>query len=147
MIIQRDKYTIQISDDVLGILDSYKNSDMRKEAGGIILGTVSRKNEITISKLSLPNVYDRASRYNFERDKTVAQIIINYEFHNSQGKIIYLGEWHTHPEPNPTPSSTDIKMIKGQFQDNKLNESFLIMMIQGTQSLYTALYDGEYIYE
>lgn len=147
MIIQRDKYTIQISDDVLAILDSYKNSDMRKEAGGIILGTVSRKNEITISKLSLPNVYDRASRYNFERDKTVAQIIINYEFHNSQGKIIYLGEWHTHSAPNPTPSSTDIKMIKGQFQDNKLNESFLIMMIQGTQSLYTALYDGEYIYE
>lgn len=56
MIIQRDKYTIQISDDVLAILDSYKNSDMRKEAGGIILGTVSRKNEITISKLSLPNM-------------------------------------------------------------------------------------------
>lgn len=147
MIVKRGKYTIHISDEVLTVLDSYKNGSMKKEAGGILLGTVTLEDEITILRLSLPNSHDRASKYNFERDKNIAQIIINHEFYNSAGKIIYIGEWHTHPECNPTPSNTDIAMIKGQFKNNKLNESFLIMIIQGTQSLYIAIYDGQCICE
>jgi integrative and conjugative element protein (TIGR02256 family) len=143
MIIKRDKYIIHISEEVLSMLDKYKQKKYKNESGGIILGFVHDDNSVYISKISHPNAYDRASRFGFERDKKAAQIIVNSEFYESDGKVIYLGEWHTHPEPNPSPSSVDIHMIRQQFKNNKINENFLILIIQGTKSLYVALYNGE----
>jgi integrative and conjugative element protein (TIGR02256 family) len=141
MILKRDKYIIHISDEVLSILDKYKqHKKYQDESGGIILGIVHEDNNICISKISKPNTSDKASRYSFERDKKAAQIIVNSEFYESDGMIIYLGEWHTHPEPNPSPSSVDIKMIKQQYKHNKINEDFLILLIQGTESIYIGLY-------
>jgi integrative and conjugative element protein (TIGR02256 family) len=145
MIIKRDKYTIHISEEVLSMLDKYKQKKYQNESGGIILGFVHDDNSVYISKISQPNAYDRASRFGFERDKKAAQIIVNSEFYESDGKVIYLGEWHTHPEPNPSPSAIDIQMIKQQYKNNKINEDFLILLIQGTGNLYVALYNGKQI--
>lgn len=142
MIVKRDKYIIHIPDEVLFILDKYKQKKYQNESGGIVLGYVHEDNNIYILKVSQPNTSDKASRYGFERDKKAAQIIVNSKFYESEGKVIYLGEWHTHPEPNPLPSSVDIKMIKQQYKNNKINEVFLILLIQGTESLYVGLYDG-----
>ena len=143
MIVKRDKYTIHISDDALSILDKYKqHKKYQNESGGIILGFVHKDNNIYISKISEPNVLDKAFRYSFERNKKAAQIIVNSEFYESGGKVIYLGEWHTYPEPNPFPSLVDIKMIKQQYTNNKINEDFLILLIQGMESLYVGFYDG-----
>lgn len=147
MIVKRDKYTIHISEEVLSILDKYKQKKNQSESGGIILGFVHDDNSVYISKVSQPNTYDRASRFGFERDKKVAQIIVNSEFYESDGKVIYLGEWHTHPEPNPSPSSIDVQMIKQQYKNNKINEDFLILLIQGTENFYVGLYDGKQIFK
>lgn len=147
MIVKRDKYTIHIYDEVLSTLEKYKQKKYQNESGGIILGLVYDNNNVYISKISQPNVSDKASRYSFERDKKVAQIIVDSEFNASDGKVIYLGEWHTHPESNPSPSFVDIKMIKQQHMNNKINENFLILLIQGTESLYVALYNGKQIIE
>lgn len=147
MIVKRDKYTIHISEEVLSVLDKYKQKKNQSESGGIILGFVHEDNCVYISKISQPNAYDRASRFGFERDKKVAQIIVNSEFYESDGKVIYLGEWHTHPEQNPSPSSIDVQMIKQQYNSNKINENFLILLIQGTENLYVGLYDGKQIFK
>ena len=141
MIIKRDKYTIHISNEVLSILTRYKQDKNQNESGGIILGSVHKENHIYISKISEPNAFDKSSRYGFERDKKAAQLIVDAEFYESNGKVIYLGEWHTHPEKNPTPSPIDIKMIKQQYKSNKINENFLILLIQGTESLYVVVYN------
>lgn len=147
MIVKRDKYTIHVSDKVLSILEKYKQKKYQNESGGIILGLVHDDNNVYISKISHPNISDKASRFGFERDKKAAQIIVDSEFHASEGRVIYLGEWHTHPEHNPSPSSVDIKMIKQQYVCNKINEDFLILLIQGTETLYIALYNGKQIIE
>ncbi|NJK96100.1 MAG: peptidase [Bacteroidales bacterium] len=143
MIVIRSNHSIHISDEVLFILDKYKQNHYQNESGGIILGYVYEDNNIYISKISEPNSSDKASRYRFERDRKAAQIIVNSEFYKSEGKVIYLGEWHTHPEPIPSPSFTDIKMIKEQYKNNRINESFLILIIQGTTDLYLGLYNGK----
>ena len=49
--------------------------------------------------------------------------------------------------PTPNPSSIDIKMIKQQYHKNTINEDFLIILIQGTENLYIALYNGKEIIE
>ena len=145
MIINRAQYTIHISENVLSILEKFKQNKFQNESGGIILGSVYKNNSIYINKVSLPTKCDKSSRNNFDLDKKIAQIIVDFEYYNSKGEIIYLGEWHTHPEKNPLPSYVDTKMIKQQYKENKINEDFLILLIQGTESLYVSLYDGNAI--
>lgn len=118
---------------ILEKFTQYKSTD--PEAGGIILGKII-DNQINILKLSIPTSLDNSSRTNFERNKLSAQIILDYEFHNSNGQLVYLGEWHTHPESNPTPSKTDLQMLTRQFKNNCLNTDFLILLIKGIKSLY-----------
>ena len=143
MKIKRGKYTIQISETVLSVLEKFKQNRKQNESGGIILGSVFENDYIKITKLSLPNSFDKSTRHSFERNKQIAQIVVDFEFHNSCGKTIYLGEWHTHPENNPTPSFIDRSMFKQQFKENKINETFLIFFIQGIETLYIGIYDGE----
>ena len=133
------EYKIEFAESVLNIFDKFvQNTNYKKEAGGILLGQVSNKS-IYIIKASVPNRFDIATRYSFHRDKNIAQIIVNHEFYNSMGKTIYLGEWHTHPEDYASPSSQDIKMIKGQMKLGKLNESFALLVIRGIIGTYVGI--------
>ncbi len=142
IIIELEKYKIYIPENIISILDKYKQNNSQNESGGIILGSVSNDYNVYVSKLSLPTSFDKNNRYSFERDKKIAQILIDYEFYNSGGKTIYLGEWHTHPEDNPTPSYTDINMIKKQYKENRINDDFLIMLIGGFKEYYLGVFDG-----
>lgn len=143
MKIRIENYNIIISDRPLEIFNSYVQDTInKKESGGILLGQVVDSN-IYVMKASIPNSFDRAGRYKFHRNKKAAQVIIDYEFVNSNKKTIYLGEWHTHPENNPSPSGIDIKMLKQQFKNNRINEKYLLLLIRGSQKTYVALYDGD----
>lgn len=135
--------TIIISETVLNVIQQYiQNTPQKKEAGGILLGQVIQ-DKIYITRASTPNKFDKSSRYLFERNKEIAQVIVDYEFANSNSKTIYIGEWHTHPENTPTPSNQDKKMIKEQFRLSKLNEPFLVLIIQGIKELYLGLYNKD----
>ena len=48
----------------------------------------------------------------FWRDKEPAHHTVDAVWKASRQSQNYLGEWHTHPENDPTPSSTDIKIWK-----------------------------------
>ncbi len=136
-------YKIYFTEDVLFLMSKFIQSKHKQhEAGGILLGQV-KENNIYITRVSFPTSHDRSSRYFFSRNKNFAQAIIDFEFHNSNKRTIYLGEWHTHPEELPTPSNTDRKMIKDQFLKNRLNEPFLLQYIQGTNGFYLALLEPD----
>lgn len=123
------------------IFDRFKQTNRKDtEKGGIILGRLI-DDRIHIQKLSVPSELDKSSRFNFERHRLSAQFIIDYEFVNSHGQLIYLGEWHTHPEASPTPSPQDIKMINEQFRNNKIYTNFLLLAIQGLEKLYIGVID------
>lgn len=134
---------IVIARSVLDRIEKFKQTTKKApESGGILLGQVTDK-KVFILKVSTPNKFDKSSRYTFDCNKDAAQIIIDYEFINSGQKTIYLGEWHTHPEDYPNPSGVDKRMINNQYFKNKLNEPFLILIIQGLKGLYSAIFDGE----
>lgn len=117
-----------------------QNSIKSNESGGILIGNIIDKNDIIIHKITEPNSFDKSSRYGFERDKQIAQIILDFEFSNSGGRNIYLGEWHTHPEKNAIPSGQDKKMILQQFKRNKLNSQTICLIIIGIETSYIGLY-------
>jgi integrative and conjugative element protein (TIGR02256 family) len=136
---------ILIEENVIELFQHFKQTGNKNERGGIILGEVS-KNKIIIKKASIPTQFDKSFRFKFIRHKKSAQIFTDFEFYNSRGRVIYIGEWHTHPENYPSPSSTDINMIKTQFRKNKINETFLLMIIVGLKGYYLGYYDGENLY-
>lgn len=147
MEVTRGKYKVVISDQVISLIDQHAQVKRHMyEAGGILLGQIEN-NTVYIIRVTTPNKFDSRSRYNFIRAKDPAQIVINYEFYNSDKKTIYLGEWHTHPEANPTPSEQDITMIRDQFHKNKINEKFLLLIIKGLPNYYIALYEGNQLIE
>ncbi|HEY5125283.1 MAG TPA: Mov34/MPN/PAD-1 family protein, partial [Ignavibacteria bacterium] len=114
----------------------------KNEAGGILLGQINR-DCILITRASVPNKKEKSDRYNFVRNKTKAQIIIDYEFVNSGSKTIYLGEWHTHPFNIANPSRVDIEMIKEQFKNNIIQTDFLMLVILGIKKDYIGIYNGK----
>ncbi|TWR24792.1 hypothetical protein FPZ43_18015 [Mucilaginibacter pallidiroseus] len=143
MQLKLDQYDILIHPEPLAILEKFtQNKPKLPEAGGVILGKII-DGQINITKLSVPTPLDRCSRTNFERHKTSAQIILDYEFYNSNGQTVYLGEWHTHPEPFPTPSGTDLKMIDSQFRNNDLRTDFLLLVIKGTSGMYLRMVNNK----
>lgn len=143
MVIRIENYTINIIDEVTTILASQKQvGKFDNERGGILLGKVYGT-DIHVLKISLPTELDKSGRFFFERHRLSAKLIVEYEFHNSNGQMLYLGEWHTHPEAHPTPSDQDRQMIKEQFKNNKIQTTFLLLFIQGTDRLYTAVYNKQ----
>lgn len=145
--VQLGPYTLFFNLETLEILKRYRQFRKRdKEAGGILMGQVQDLH-IYITRASLPSPFDKASRYSFERNKKIAQLLIHYEFWNSGKTITYLGEWHTHPEPKPNPSPTDIKMIASQLKENDLQYTFVIQCIVGMEKVYLKLLTKKNQYE
>lgn len=48
----------------------------------------------------------------YKRSGRKAQKIINRRWYETNGVINYIGEWHTHPNMQAVPSSTDISSLK-----------------------------------
>jgi len=138
-----DDKELVIIEKVKKIFNYFRQDTLEKnEAGGILLGQIN-KDSILITRASIPNKKDKADRYDFIRDKTMAQHIIDYEFANSNGKTLYLGEWHTHPANIASPSGVDKKMINDQFAKNKIHTDFLLLIILGLKKDYIASYNGK----
>lgn len=147
MQLQIGKYNILLHCQPLEILERFTQyNQTASESGGILIGKIIN-NQINVLKLSVPTALDVGSRMNFERNKISAQIILDYEFYNSNGQLIYLGEWHTHPESFPKPSTTDLNMLKIQFKKNQLVTDFLLLLIKGTKGIYVRLIDKAGFYE
>jgi integrative and conjugative element protein (TIGR02256 family) len=99
----------QISPATMCSIRRYTQDSPRKlEAGGVLLGRhIAASNDIVVDDLTVPMRGDRRGRYFFVREHEAHQRIIDRAWRGSGGTCTYLGEWHTHPEPVPTPSSVD----------------------------------------
>ncbi len=127
--------------DLLNEMINFKQSTMKMpESGGVITGLIFN-DEIRITSCSIPNEYDKQSRFNFIRSKFGAQKFINEKYFKSQGTEIYLGEWHTHPEKFPKPSMTDILSFKNTLESNILNSTIFFMLIVGLCEIYVGVYN------
>lgn len=85
-----------------------QHEDATPEAGGIMLGRVIlHAPRVVVDAVTEPSRWDRWTRYSFFRAKEPAQRAINRAWGTSDRTRNYLGDWHTHPEDDPTPSAID----------------------------------------
>jgi integrative and conjugative element protein (TIGR02256 family) len=134
---------LRIDQKVFNVLMSFiQDKKDKPESGGILIGYYIDEFSFYISDLSIPSEKDKKSRFNFVRSFISAQEVIDNFFKKSKGKKIYLGEWHTHPEKVPIPSSTDLNSFQNQLKTNKLNSKFIFMVIIGTEGIFVAFYSN-----
>lgn len=116
---KRYKTVINISDKVISNMSMYvQNRSFINESGGVLLGyKVKEHNVIIIDDLSLPDKEDESSMIKFIR-KSISHILkINK---SSLNNSFCIGNWHTHPVSNPTPSLIDLSTWKKNYLSVKV---------------------------
>jgi len=118
---------IQLSTSTVAALAAHRQVDHgAMEAGGVLLGRlILDSQDIVVDGITDPGPRDRRSRYFFYRTKDRTQLLIDQAWRDSCGTRIYLGEWHTHPEPDPTPSAHDLRnwqriALKAVYEQDRL---------------------------
>lgn len=130
---------VHILQSVVDIFEGFRQKTAwQHESGGILLGRIYPE-KIVIEKASAPNKKDKSGRYFFERDVKTAQKIVNDSWNETCGEVVYFGEWHTHPENNPTPSLIDKMLITNMLRDTKMEVEFLFLVIVGISNDYVAI--------
>lgn len=100
---------ILINPKVVDVIASYvREAEEPMEAGGILIGSY-RGAHIEIVDCTEPMKKDRRSRFSFLRIDAGHQSIATSAWIKSQKTETFVGEWHTHPDDYPMPSSIDRK--------------------------------------
>lgn len=125
---------------VIETIRSYAIGDQRSsEAGGIFIGAY-RARHIEVVSCTVPMAADLRGRYSYDRKDHGHQLAATSAWQDSGHTLTYVGEWHTHPENDPTPSFQD-KWTWGRVMKRRSNMPFLFC-IQGWRQRWCALGQG-----
>lgn len=102
---------LKFAQDVVAKLSTFRQTRISDpETGGMLLGRlIEGSTDVILDEVTIPQKRDRWGRFFFKRNKKQAQDFVDLAWNSSGNSRIYLGEWHTHPEDDPTPSQQDIK--------------------------------------
>lgn len=81
------------------------------ECGGIFVGQITGGVTAKIEKMALPKKFSSTPVY-FVRLNNFINGWLKRLFTKYNGNMIYLGEWHSHPNGQPYPSTTDLNAMK-----------------------------------
>ncbi len=115
-----------------GMAGFVQNDPAKREAGGVLLGRfLIGNNDVIVDHITVPMTGDKRSRFGFFRSQNAHQKRISEAWASSQGTCNYLGEWHTHPEDDPNPSTHDLTNWKNKLNHDKFDGDFLVFIIVG----------------
>lgn len=126
-----DEGRFQLGTEVLNHLLSFiQDSPGKPEAGGILLGRhILDSQDIIVDLATQPLPGDRRTFLSFFRAKPSHQNIIDQVWRDSGGTCTYLGEWHTHPEQQPTPSNFDLENWQKKLKEDKYSAPIFFVIV------------------
>lgn len=104
------------------------------EAGGVLIGSL-RGPHIEVVDCTQPMPNDLRRRHAFDRRDVGHVAAIHAAMKGSAGTIGYVGEWHTHPEPVPSPSGQDATNWRDLVRQTRHPLAFVIL---GTDGLFVS---------
>jgi integrative and conjugative element protein (TIGR02256 family) len=121
---------LSISDNMVQEMINEGRIRYPAEFGGVLVGRYSGKGRLAIVEQFILPVKYSASKYHFERDSVglYEQLTV---FYQREPSLIYIGEWHTHPNAPPVPSNTDLKAMRELANDQNVMISNPILLIIG----------------
>jgi integrative and conjugative element protein (TIGR02256 family) len=122
--------TLEIEDDLLCYLIDIGTKHYPNEFGGFLIGNYAEvQTHLRITDTILPYKF-KGTPYLFERD-TIGIDDKLKQFYDEEPKKYYLGEWHTHPNNLPIPSSTDVNAINSIANHPEVSIKNPVMLIIG----------------
>ena len=136
---------ILIRDEVLETIQKFRqDGDRDNEAGGILLGMRKAGGHIELVRATEPSEFDGRARYGFIRELAKHADVAHDAFIASKQLVHYVGEWHSHPEDQPSPSWID------KWEWKKLarlqQQSPLAMIIVGIKDLWIGTVTAREVY-
>jgi integrative and conjugative element protein (TIGR02256 family) len=105
------------------------------EAGGVLLGRyIAGTADVVVDAVTEPMAGDRRSRARFFRHRRGHQLAMDAAWSESGRTCAWLGEWHTHPEPDPSPSFVDRIDWRRKLTVDRYEEA-LFFLVAGTDRL------------
>lgn len=138
-----DRGKILIEPRVIELVLGYcQHKSAKTESGGILLG-YRRDHHLHIVAATTPQPDDQRMRFRFFHRDLNHQKIANQQWDLSGNTMDYLGEWHTHPEPEPIPSSLDMSEWQKICCVRKTSMAFLI--VGWTGAIWLGVGQGQHI--
>ena len=109
---------------------------LQAEAGGQLFATFSGS-MIRVSRATGPRKSDHRSLFRFVPNRLAERREIKAHFRSG---LHYVGDWHTHPQRIPVPSSVDVINIMDTFQKSRHGLAGFVMIIVGTAPIPNGLY-------
>lgn len=118
---------------------------IKTEIGGQLFAEFV-KNEVRVVGTTGPNATDKRGRAWFRPDQRKQNIEILELFEDG---LHFVGDWHTHPEREPTPSSWDLESMEACFKKSHHQLKAFVMVIVGRAAFPEGLWvsvhrDGGY---
>jgi integrative and conjugative element protein (TIGR02256 family) len=126
----------------LEVFLKYRQQGTEPEAGGLLFAKFNFP-FIRIIEASTPHATDKQWRTLFVPNRILQRRLIKKRFNSGHH---FVGEWHTHPESNPTPSGLDLKSMGEAFLKSQHELNYFIMAIVGNKvealKLWVSAHDG-----
>lgn len=99
------------------------------ETGGVLLGTYS-SDRIVITSWVGPGPKAKHTSCSFQPDYSFQQEMAANAFHLSDGEIVYLGDWHSHPNGAAYLSSKDKVVLESiaHFLPSKISTPIMVVL-------------------
>lgn len=132
-----DQPTVKLEESALQTFQSQVQGNASdNESGGQLFARFDGGKTI-ITFATPPRPTDRRWRFRFFPDRNAERREIA-EFYKLG--LHYVGDWHTHPQPVPHPSSDDIQSMQDCFRKSKHGLNSFLIIIVGTDPLPVGLY-------
>lgn len=131
-----NRLAIELSKNALDFMQKLIAEAGGNEVGGVLAGRVE-DSKIVVTDVSGPGPQAICTRTKFLKDATYCQEFLDDKYRDSNGAIVYIGEWHSHPNEDNRPSNTDIKSLTDiSFQPQYLTDkpAMIIFTISGKPS-------------
>ena len=121
---------LKIGPEALAIMQSYEQHARGSlEAGGFLLGRYLRRGyDLVVDEVTVPQPDDVRSRFGFERNAG-HQRFVDEAWNRTGGTCCWLGDWHTHAEPVPTPSRVDMNNWRMQVSSARNGEAIFFVIV------------------
>ena len=137
MILRTGLRLVDVSEVVIRTIERFSgDGENDREAGGILIGSY-RGAHIQVTECTTPLFRDRRSRVLFDRRDEGHQRTALERWRTSGKILTFVGEWHTHPEQHPSPSSLDRQTWRRVAKRNKAGNTFFL--IKGYDSWWAGL--------
>lgn len=106
---QKNRVTVDaaILDFMKGLVEEKRGI----ETGGVLAGIVDVDGNIEVVAASPPGPNASHSATEFRKDVAFCQEFLDNAYVTSDRKVVYVGEWHSHPCSSNAPSALDIKSL------------------------------------